>query len=141
MDERFIARGDILDSLSGVETSPGYRTRVEIVTHTEKDGKAREHCSRWRERLQNKDQEPGALLSAFGHTRPMASPRKVLAESECKTCTAALSDFIIFPSLPRNLRKACACSWRTAVMDSTESHFINFALRGWSASLVPVCFL
>jgi len=46
----------------------------------------------------------------FGLTIPIPSPRAVLLESMYRTWTARLSDFMIFPSFPRNSWNLRACS-------------------------------
>src|SRR6266404_6823938 len=73
-------------------------------------------------------------------TRPMAPPRTLLVDNVCKTWTVCLSNLFSFPLSPRNLRKACACSWRTALMASVESQFCSLMMRELSSKFVSACF-
>src|SRR6266404_1245831 len=54
--------------------------------------------------------------------------------------TVCLSNLFSFPSSPRNLRKAWACSWRTALMASVESQFCSLIVRESLSKFVPACF-
>src|SRR6266702_2114205 len=45
-----------------------------------------------------------------------------------------------FPSSPRNLWNACACSWRTAPIASAELQLCSFIVRRLSSKFVPACF-
>src|SRR5712691_2395611 len=74
--------------------------------------------------------ETKSEISDFGHTTPIPSPRTVLVESVYRTCTAPFSDFINFPSSPRNSRNRRACSWITEEIETTELHFSSCLTRG-----------
>jgi|ERR1019366_5024725 hypothetical protein len=50
-------------------------------------------------------------VGGLGHTMPIAWPRAAVAETLERADTRLLSDLMIL-SLPRNLLKARACSWR-----------------------------
>src|ERR1700677_3147617 len=73
-------------------------------------------------------------------TRPTPAPRALLVDSACKTLTVRLSQLINFPSPPRNIRSACACSWRTPLIASADSQLCNWIMRPLSSKLVPACF-
>jgi hypothetical protein len=76
-------------------------------------------------------------ISHLGLTMPIAWPRAAVAETFERADTTPLSDLNIL-SLSRNLLKACACSWRRAVTDSTDWQFWSCWASGWFANDMPV---
>src|SRR6266478_2165164 len=78
-------------------------------------------------------------IGSVRHTRPECRPRRAVAETLERNDTTLLSDFMIL-SLSRNSLKAYACSWRRAVVDSTDWQVWSCWASGWLANIVPVCF-
>ena len=77
------------------------------------------------------DQERGTPMNTFQRTtRPTASLMAELIEGAHKTSTEELSAFMSFPSFSLNSRNLCACSWRMAVIESTDSHVSSCSAMG-----------
>src|SRR6266403_3531393 len=82
--------------------------------------------------------DEGHPTGSLRHTRPKSRPSPAVAETLERNDTTLLSDFMIL-SLSRNSLKAGACSWRRAVVDSTDWHIWSCRASGWLANVVPVC--
>src|SRR6266478_8836411 len=77
-------------------------------------------------------------IGCLGYTMPKYRPRAGVEATFERNDTTPLRDFMIL-SLSRNSLKACACSWRRAVVDSTDWQIWNCWASGWLANVVPVC--